>query len=124
MREGLRSPRGSSFTWIAERDGEVVGYCFVAAPGRTEPDESKLSELVAIYVGEASWRQGVGSQLMDASIDRTGECGFDEMFLWTIEANERAVSFYEKHGFVADGERRQLVPYGVPTIRMRRALGM
>ena len=31
-------------------DGDVAGYCFVAAPGREEPDESKVAELVAIYV--------------------------------------------------------------------------
>lgn len=122
MREGLRSPRGSSFTWIAERDGDVVGYCFVAAPGRTEPGDSKLSELVAIYVGEADWRRGIGSRLMSASISRAGERGFEEMFLWTIEANERAIAFYESHGFRADRERRPLVPYDVPTIRMRRAI--
>jgi len=34
---GLRAPAADSFTRIAEMDGDVVGYCFVAAPGRDEP---------------------------------------------------------------------------------------
>lgn len=122
MTEGLRSPRGSSFTWIAEREGEVCGYCFVAAPGRTEPDDSKLSELVAIYVREASWRRGVGSKLIQAAISRAAERGFEEMFLWTFEANNRAIAFYESHGFRRDGAKRPFVPLDIPTVRLRRAL--
>jgi GNAT superfamily N-acetyltransferase len=122
MTDGLRSPRGSSFTWIAELDGEVCGYCFVAAPGRSQPDDSKLAELVAMYVRRHAWRGGVGSKLMEASLQRAAGAGFKEIFLRTFEENKRAIAFYKSHGFEAAGEKRPFVPYDIPTIRMARPL--
>src|SRR5688572_25862199 len=50
MRAGLREPRRDSFTRIAEIDGAFAGYCFIAAPGRDQPDDSRIAELVAVYV--------------------------------------------------------------------------
>ena len=32
--------------------------------------------------------------------------GYDKIFLWVLEENNRARSFYEKMGFVTDGEAK------------------
>ena len=50
VRSGLRAPEGDSFTRIADLDGVVAGYCYVAAPAGGEPEGSRIAELVAIYV--------------------------------------------------------------------------
>ena len=122
MQAGLREPRLDSFTRIAELDGEFAGYCFVAAPGRDEPDESKVAELVAIYVEPRLWRRGVGRSLIEAAIGRAAELGCEWLLLWTFEENHRALRFYEAAGFERDGARRPFVPIGTPTVRMRRPL--
>ena len=60
VRSGLRAPEGDSFTRIADLDGVVAGYCYVAAPAGGEPEGSRIAELVAIYVEPAFWRSGIG----------------------------------------------------------------
>jgi ribosomal protein S18 acetylase RimI-like enzyme len=123
MTAGLEAPRLDAFTRIAELDGEFAGYCFVAAPGREEPDDSRTAELVALYVHERFWRRGVGSALITAALERLAALGrYEEVFLWTFEQNVRAISFYRAFGFAPDGGRRPFVPIGTPTIRMRRPL--
>ena len=123
MTAGLREPRLDAFTRIAEVDGEFAGYCFIAAPGREEPGDSRIAELVAMYVHRRFWRQGVGSALMERAIEQAASFGrYEEVFLWTFERNERAISFYLRHGFELDGQRKPFVPIGTPTVRMRRSL--
>ena len=124
MKAGLREPRGDSFTRIAEIDGEFAGYCFVAAPGRQEPPDSPLAELVALYVDPARWGKGAGRALLDRAIRDTTELGsYEEMELWTFTGNERAQRLYLAAGFEADGATRTFEPLGIPTMRMRLRLG-
>ena len=122
MRAGLSEPRLDSFTRIAQLDGEFAGYCFVAAPGRDEPDESNTAELVAIYVEPGLWRRGVGRALIEEAIAQARELSYEWMVLWTFEQNQRALGFYRDAGFELDGASRPFVPIGTPTVRMRRSL--
>jgi ribosomal protein S18 acetylase RimI-like enzyme len=122
MRAGLESPRGESFTRIAELDGEFAGYCFVAAPGREEPDDSPVCELAALYVDPGVWRRGVGTALVDSAVAEAAACGCEEMLLWTFEENTRALAFYRAAGFLEDGGQRPYVPIGAATVRLRRSL--
>lgn len=122
MQAGLREPRLDSFTHVGHRDGEFAGYCFVAAPGRDEPDDSMITELVAIYVEPSLWRRGVGRALAEAAIARAKKLGYEWMTLWTFEQNQRALSFYGAFGFEHDGGQRPFVPIGTPCVRLRRRL--
>jgi GNAT superfamily N-acetyltransferase len=123
MQAGLREPRLDSFTRIAELDGEPAGYTFVAAPGRDQPDDSGVTELVAMYVFKRFWRRGVGRALMEAAIERVTGLEYESIYLRTFEQNERAIGFYRAFGFELDGERRPFVPLDSVTVRMSRALG-
>jgi GNAT superfamily N-acetyltransferase len=122
VRNGLRSPEGDSFTRIADLDGVVAGYCFVAAPARGEPEGSLVAELVAIYVEPAFWRSGIGRELAQAAISEAQARSYDEMILWTFEENRRALAFYRALGWEPDGGKRPHRATGVSTIRMRRKL--
>lgn len=123
MGEGLRSPRGDSFTRIAELDGDFAGYCFVAAPGREESDDSRLAELVALYIDPEGWGRGAGRALLDAVLAEAARLGYEEIVCWTFEGNERALRLYRAGGFEPDGARRPFSPTGTPTLRLRRRLG-
>lgn len=96
---------------VAVHDDQVVG---MAVHGQCrDPDLPELRELYALYVDPAGWRQGTGTALLDA-------CG-DVRVLWVLEGNLRARTFYERHGFRADGTRK-LIDLGVdvPEVRYRR----
>jgi ribosomal protein S18 acetylase RimI-like enzyme len=120
---GLRRPVADAFTRIAEIDGEFAGYTYVAAPGRDGDLGPEVAELVAIYVLPERWRQGAGDALMRAALERLGELGYAAVVLWTFEANERALAFYERHGWARDGAERHNEPADAQVIRLRRELG-
>ena len=122
MTVGLQSPRGDSFTRIAELEGSFAGYCFVAAPGREQPDGSRRAELVALYVYPERWGRGVGTALLDAALAETEARGYEAIELWTFEANERALRLYERAGFRPDGSTRPFARTGTPTVRLSRPL--
>jgi GNAT superfamily N-acetyltransferase len=120
---GLRRPVADAFTRIAEIDGEFAGYTYVAAPARDGDLGPEEAELVAIYVLPERWRQGAGDVLMRAALERLEELGYAAAVLWTFEANERAMAFYERHGWAPDGAERHNEPADAKVVRLRRDLG-
>ncbi len=77
---------------VAEEDGELVGFAVVS--------EGWLDRL---YVAPGRWGAGVGSCLHDAAVARRRAAGDHRLRLWTLEANDRARAFYERHGWRLDG---------------------
>jgi predicted GNAT family N-acyltransferase len=66
-----------------------------------------------------SWRhRGVGSALLLELMSIAKERGMREVVL---NAQIQASAFYERHGFVAEGE--SFLDAGIPHLRMRRSLG-
>ena len=72
-------------TWVAEQDGDVVGYLLL------DPEW-----LDSLYVRADLTGHGIGSVLLDlAKSLRPGGFG-----LWVFESNVRAHRFYARHGLV------------------------
>ncbi|WP_405061030.1 GNAT family N-acetyltransferase [Kribbella sp. NBC_01505] len=93
-----------SVRWLAINPAEeadvrdrVAGFS-ISSPGRDEDSPVPL-ELQAIYTRQAWWGTGLGTRLLDVAV------GKDPAYLWVFENNERALGFYARQGFVADGER-------------------
>jgi len=120
---GLRSPVADAFTDVAIADGEIAGYCYVAAPGREEPEGSRVAELVAIYVDPERWRHGVGRALAESAASKAARLGYEGMKLWTFEPNAPAQAFYLALGWRPDGARQPHPASGTPLVGMRRVLG-
>ncbi|MFC3982218.1 GNAT family N-acetyltransferase [Streptosporangium jomthongense] len=81
-------------TWVAVRDGEVVGYAAL---------EGDMLE--HLYLRPDIRRQGVGTLLLD-EVRRHSP---DGLSLYVFQSNVEARAFYERHGFTVfdtdDGQR-------------------
>jgi ribosomal protein S18 acetylase RimI-like enzyme len=95
----------SRFVLVGEVDGNLAGW-LSGGPCRDDGSEgSQLGEVYGCYVDPAYWRQGVGSALMTAALERLG-AAYPQAVLWVLAENARARSFYEWHGWHADGARK------------------
>jgi GNAT superfamily N-acetyltransferase len=121
-REGLaREPRPGSATFVAELDGEVVGF---ASVGRSRDDESaNEGELYAIYLHPSRWDQGIGRALLERAEESMREFGFERALLWVMEGNERGERFYRAAGWKPDGRKLDTFQGAeVVELRYRKAL--
>ncbi|KAJ1211777.1 hypothetical protein NDU88_007131 [Pleurodeles waltl] len=84
--------RGACF-WVAESDGEVVG--FVAANAARE----KELELKRLNVSEKHWRRGIGKSLCQTLINFAKEEGYEAVVLESIIVHYSAHILYQKLGF-------------------------
>lgn len=87
-------------SFVAELDGEPVGYLFFMAAA----DEG---ELLRIGVSPEYRRQGVGQVLLDHMDYFVLENGIYSVWLEVRESNEPARALYEKSGFVTQGCRKK-----------------
>jgi ribosomal protein S18 acetylase RimI-like enzyme len=121
---GLKRPVGDAFTYVAEIDGQFAGYCYVAAPSRESDLGPEAAELVAMYVDPELWRQGAGEALMQTAMERLSGLPYEEAVLWTFKENARAIAFYERNGWRADGAEKIHSRTGQPAARYRRPVTM
>ena len=104
--------------WVAERNGEVVGYV-IAGPPRDEDVPLPAAEVYAIYVLPAAWRSGVGRALLDTAVAEWRSRHVRRIVLWVLEGNARARRFYEAMGWSPDGGRQEIDLGGVSPVEVR-----
>lgn len=59
------------------------------------------TEICKIYVDTFFQGKGIGKELIEYAIKE-----YDANDLWALEKNEKAISFYKKHGFKLTGEKK------------------
>lgn len=60
--------------------------------------------------------RGVGYALMNAVFERLSR--FPKIALWVLKGNEKAIRFYQKYGFYADGAEQEIM-LGTPNTELR-----
>ena len=78
-----------------ERRRAVAGYCLLETSRR----QGRVLQLV---VRRADWGKGIGTELLRAALEKIGP--YRDTILQVRYYNHRAISFYERHGFVNSGE--------------------
>jgi GNAT superfamily N-acetyltransferase len=113
-RERLEHPPGGWSTFVAEADGEIVGFASVG-PSR---DELRVGELYAIYVDPESWSTGTGRALLERG-EQELRAQYEVATLWVLKDNPRARGFYERAGWTPDGAQKADVRWGVRATEVR-----
>ena len=103
----LQSPQPGAITWMAIRDGEVLGFTTVgpARPNPTAGAPVRDLELWSIYVRASEYGSGLADRLLETVLPEQ-----EPAELWVFEANDRARGFYSRHGFKTDGARHLFGP--------------
>lgn len=86
---------------VAEQDNQIVGWV-TFGPAR-DADGAGYGEVAGLYVHPNYWSQRVGHALITGAEQELMQAGSQQAYLWTLDGNERAIRFYEMHGWHADG---------------------
>lgn len=93
--------------FVAEKAGHVVGYVAYGPTRDVDLDVAEAGEVYGIYVHPDAWNKGYGWRLMNYALVGLSQYGFRLATLWVLKGNERAIHFYERCGFCADGATKQ-----------------
>jgi GNAT superfamily N-acetyltransferase len=115
--EAVERHRRRPAEFVAEQDGEIVGFVGVGASRDPETD----GELFAIYVHPEHWGSGVGRALIQAGEEELRRLGHRDAILWVLDDNPRARRFYEIAGWTADGAARETHIFGFDVAEVRYA---
>jgi GNAT superfamily N-acetyltransferase len=84
------------FTFVAEAEGGVVGFCCGGPERGADPEYG--GELYAIYILPERQGQGIGKALLDAGCGWLSKNGFTKMLIWVLKDNQPARAFYAALG--------------------------
>lgn len=87
---------------LAVMDGKIVGVSSFEA-ARDEAMKN-WGEIISLYLLPTYYRKGIGSELFNAVVNELVNEGYSQIYLWVLEKNIAARSFYEKHGFTFNGD--------------------
>lgn len=94
----LDSPDDQVF--VAERDGTIVGYVYVALEPMSWKDlRGPAGYVHDLAVAEEARRSGIGTKLMEAALGWLRERGAPRVILGTAAANARAQALFHGLGF-------------------------
>jgi N-acetylglutamate synthase-like GNAT family acetyltransferase len=96
--------------FVAEIDGAITGFAAIL------PREDGNSELDALFVEPALWRQGIGRLLIEQCCSAAKIAGSTELH---VVGNPHAEAFYEASGFKTLGTKK--MRFGVGLL-MKRSL--
>lgn len=105
---------------IVAVEQRIVGFvCWCPCRDKDVPEGT--GEISAIYLLEAFQGRGIGRVLMELGLAKLKDC--HAVIVWVLAENQKAIDFYERCGFAADGAEQYLT-LGTPArcIRMRKKI--
>lgn len=110
--------RFSEYVW--EEHGKVLAMLSI---GDTEDtDRTGAFEIWRIYITSTSQGKGLGGKLLAFAEQQAKENGYKEIVIWAFKENIRAVSFYQKHGYMINKEEYLGEPYLSYGVRLLKTL--
>lgn len=97
--------KGNRENMVVTENNLIVG---TSSLGRSRWEKYReCGEIVSLYLLPEYIGKGYGRALFDRVIKELNAMGFEYAVLWALEENTRARKFYEKYGFLFNGECRQ-----------------
>ena len=119
-----RSLRVDPSVLVLEEGRDIRGFSAYGA-SRDPGAGPQTGEVIAINLHPASWRRGLGRELLHETQQRLRARGFSEATLWVLHRNARARQFYEALGWRLDGVEKhdaKLTGFPLHEVRYRVAL--
>ena len=91
----FQKPR--SVLWVAVLHNKILGCCGIYP---TEGLPGDCAELAKFYLLKEGRGKGIGKQLMQLSFQSAKEMGYKKLYLESMPQFSKAVSMYEKLGFI------------------------
>ena len=92
--------RADALVLVAERDSSVAGYAYATVEGSDYMAlRGPAGVLQDLVVDPDHRRQGIGTALLDASIDALAALGAPRVVLFTAEKNDEAQAMFAHAGF-------------------------
>lgn len=110
--------------WLraADSDGVVVGVC---AFGKCRENNSEnTGEIYALYLNPNNVGQGIGFSLMQNALAQLSYEGFTQASLWVLDGNSRALSFYQKFGFILTGKTKYEEMFGIKLLEREMEISL
>jgi diamine N-acetyltransferase len=99
----LDDPRHAA--WLAESEGEAIGYALVGPCGLPHPEVTEgCGELKRLYLRKDRQGSGVGARLMDAALAWLAAQGRQPIWIGVWSQNHGAQRLYTRAGFEKVGE--------------------
>lgn len=91
---------------IAERDGQMVGYCKLGLDVTLDHDAGgrRVMELKQLYLRGNQTGSGIGATLMAWALDEARAREMDDVILSVWSENHGAQRFYQRYGFRKIGD--------------------
>ncbi|MEB3179933.1 MAG: GNAT family N-acetyltransferase [Nostocaceae cyanobacterium] len=93
-------------TLVLQLNGMIAGFVNFGSTRDSDKNPEISAEITAIYLSPYCWRQGLGRKLCEVAIAHIAPLGFQEVTLWVLDGNERAIRFYQHMGFYPDGSKK------------------
>lgn len=118
-RKTIADPNQDDCIFVAESDGNIVGFSYGFAERTGENDYD--AEIGAIYILSKYQRKGIGRKLTDAVARCLKQRGYRSVLIWVLKENHSSRAFYEAMGgkivlekelTFDDGNTYKVVGYG------------
>jgi GNAT superfamily N-acetyltransferase len=117
--ETASSGSGTASSGSGTAGSGIVGFAGYWPTRDDDDDPVRTGEVAAIYLHPDAWGQGLGRQLMTATLANLAAAGYRDATLWVLQDNARARRFYSQAGWTADGAAKTDDLDGFPLLEVR-----
>lgn len=117
-RRNITDPAAGTEYLVVTHNDLPVGFAILGPADDSEPG---MGQLYALNLHPDWWARRLGSMLFGAAEQRLTTLGYSRGFLWVAQGNERAITFYNKHGWLDDGGTLEDERFDPPISELRHS---
>jgi Acetyltransferases len=110
----------SGEAYLLRSSGVAIGLIEISDFRDAIPEFSGWGEIPVIYLLPEYFGLGLGGGLMQFALALLAQRGRENVGIWVLEKNTRAIDFYQKHGFVRSEHSKVHKPTGLVEILLLR----